>query len=272
MNDGIHNTAIIHPTCRLGDGVSVGAYTVIEKDTQIGDGTHIFEHAHIGAGTVIGKHNTIHMGAVVGNTAQHRHAAEEGSFLQIGDNNVIREYVTIHRSYQAGGKTTLGDGNYLMAFSHVAHDCRIGNNVTLVNQATLGGHVEVEDNAIISAFVAVHQFCRIGRIAIIGGTASITKDIPPYTMVDNNNEFVGSLNWVGLKRAQIPDAAVQEIKKAYRLYYLSGLLKADALKAISEECKSEEARYFAEFIRQSKRGVVPHRDGDSTAEKVTAGE
>lgn len=256
--ENVHPTAVIHPKTRIRHGVSVGPYAVIEEDVEIGEGSEIMTRVYIGAGTKIGRNNTIHTGAAIGGSAQHR-TAEQGGRLVIGDRNVLREYVTVHRSYLKDSATVIGDDNYLMAFSHIGHDCRVENHVTVANATLIGGHVLLEQNCIISALIAVHQFCRIGRYALLGARASITKDLPPYMLVDNNDETVGSINLVGLKKANFSESAKHDIKKAYRLLYLSDLSQAEALVAIEKACPSPETAYLVDFIRKSKRGILPHR-------------
>ena len=259
QNHDFHPTALINPKSQIGDRVKIGAYTTVEEGVTIGDGTTILERAHIGKGTVLGKNNQIHMGAVIGHEAQHRGSKNVESFLKIGDNNTFREYTTVHRGATAGAYTQIGDDNYFMAFSHVGHDCEIQNRVTVTNAVLLGGHVVLENDCVLSGGSGVHQFCRIGSFAMIGGMATITKDVPPYMLVDDSEELIGSMNLVGLRRAGFTEFVKQEIKSAYKLLYLSGLSTTQALEAIIQKCHSKEIVHLVEFIRNSKRGILPHR-------------
>ena len=212
-----HKTAIIDPKSEIGRNVRIGPYSVIEADVRIGDETVIWERVHIGCGTTIGKNNTLHMGAVIGHQAQHRDGVKTGSALVIGDNNIFRESTTVHRGFAKGSRTGIGNNNFILAFAHVGHDSIIEDNITIANASILGGHVTLESNSFISAVVAIHQFCRVGCYALIGAMTSITKDTPPFFMVDNNEEFIGSINVVGLKRANFSEEVKREIKKAYKI-------------------------------------------------------
>jgi len=260
QNHDFHSTALIDPKSQIGDHVKIGAYATIEEGVIIGDNTTILHHAHIGKGTLIGKNNYIHMGAVIGHEAQHRESGNVESFLKIGDNNTFREYSTVHRGATAGTSTRIGDDNSFMAFAHVGHDCEIQNRVTVTNAVLLGGHVLLENDCVLSGGSGVHQYCRIGSFAMIGGMATITKDVPPYMLVDDSEELIGSMNVIGLRRAGLTESVKREIKNAYKLLYLSGLNTAQALDAIIQKCHSKEIVHLVEFIRNSKRGILPHRN------------
>lgn len=254
----IHPTAIIHPSARLDAGVAVGPYSVVGENARIGAGTELMDRVTIGPNTAVGQNNRIYTGAVIGHDAQHRRGTGEDTRLEIGDSNVFREYVTIHRAFEKGGSTVVGNDNYFMAFSHAGHDCRIGDHITIANGTLVAGHVTIESGVILSGNVVVHQFARIGRLAMVGGLARVSKDVPPFCLVDDGSENVRSLNVVGLKRAGISSEAVREIKRAYRLLYLSGLRLEEALGAIDKECRSAEVKHLIAFIRGSKRGILPH--------------
>ncbi len=259
ISPSTHPTAIVSEKSQIGRGVQIGPYAVIEENVSIGDGTVILDHAHIGQGTTMGRNNFIHMGAVIGHQAQHKSTKVSDGFLTIGDNNMFREYATVHRGSLPDSSTVIGNDNYFMAFSHVGHDNRIGNHVTVTNAVLLGGHVTLEDDCMLGGASGVHQFCRIGRYAMIGGQASITRDVPPYMLVDNNENLIGSMNIIGLRRAEFSDEAARDIKNAYKLLYLSGLTIANALKAITENCRSAEVVHLINFIKSSKRGILQHR-------------
>ena len=258
-NHSIHRTAIVHPKSRIGDHVQIGPYTVVEEDVLIGDETVIWDHVHIGRGTTIGKNNSIHIGAVIGHQAQHKVATPADGFLKIGDHNVFREYVTVHRGAEKESTTLIGDDNYFMAFSHVGHDCLIKNHTTVTNSVLLAGHVELQDHCVLGGGAGIHQFCRIGSYAMIGGHASVTRDVPPYTLMDDGEDLIGSINIIGLRRAGFAEETKRDIKNAYKLLYLSGLSVVKAAEAIAAGCHSAEAVLFLEFIKNSKRGVLGHR-------------
>ncbi len=258
-NHSIHSTAIVHPKSQIGDKVRIGPYTIIEEDVVIGDGTVVWDHAHIGRGTTIGKNNSIHMGAVIGHQAQHKASRASDGFLKIGDNNVFREYVTIHRGAEKESATFIGNDNYFMAFCHVGHDSRVNNHVTVTNAVLLAGNVELQDHCVLGGGSGVHQFCRVGSYAMIGGHGSATKDVPPYMLMDDGEVLIGSINIIGLRRAGFSEEAKRDIKKAYKLLYLSGLGEARAVKAITAECHSPQVAALLRFIKNSKRGILGHR-------------
>lgn len=256
----IHPTAIIHKKAELDETVTVGPYAIIEEDVRIKGGTEIRTRAYIASGTRIGSNCTIHPGAIIGYDPQVRDLKETKSYLEIGDNNILREYVTIHRSMYEGKATRLGHNNFIMANVHIAHDCQIGSYVTLTNGVALAGHVTVEDKVFISGSVLVHQFVRIGRLSMIGGAAKVVQDIPPYLLIDGQPARVCGLNVVGLTRADISPEIRTELKKAYKILYQSGLNTSDALEKIAEEIAvSEELNHFIDFIKNSERGIVSER-------------
>ena len=254
----IHPTALLNKDTRLGRNVKIGPYSVIGENVSIGDDTTILDHVHIGQGTTIGRNNKIYTGAVIGQEAQHKTPKGEG-FLKIGDHNVFREYATIHRGSEESSTTLIGDHNFFMVFSHVGHDCQVANHVVLTNSALLGGYVSLEDHSILAGGSAVHQFCRIGSYAMIGGHASITKDVPPYMLVDDGQDLIGSMNVVGMRRAGFLEEAKRDIKNAYKLLYLSGLNFTNAMEAIVGKCHSKEVAHLVEFMKNSKRGILGHR-------------
>ncbi len=255
----IHPTALLGKNSNIGRNVEIGPYSVIEEGVTIGDDTTILDHVHIGKGTTIGKDNVVHMGAVIGHEAQHKAASGKESFLNIGDHNVFREYVTVHRGFEDKSATTIGDDNYFMVFAHVGHDCHIGSHVVLTNAVLLGGHVSLDDHSILSGGCGVHQFCRIGSYTMIGGHATITKDVPPYMLVDDNQDLVGSINLVGIRRAGFIEEVKRDIKNAYKILYLSGLNVTHATEQIIAKCHTDEVAYLIEFMKHSKRGILGHR-------------
>ncbi len=251
----IHSTAIVGSNVKLAEDVEVGAYTVIEGEIKIGRGTRISPHVHIMGCGEIGENNLIHTGAVIGDVPQDLTFNNASSSFKIGNGNTVRELVTIHRSAKEGGVTKIGSDNFLMACSHVAHDCVVGDNVIMANASLLAGHVRVFDQVFISGGVGIHQFCRIGQCSMIGGNSSITKDVPPFSMVAERNEVYG-INAIGMKRNNFSKDAIKELKEIYKIYYKKGVNKHNALKKIkSLGFVSNETKEFIDFIENSERGV-----------------
>lgn len=252
----IHPTAIIHPKAKIGKGVTIGPYVVIDENVSVGDGTTILHGAHLTGRTRIGEKNEIHMGAVIGHEPQDRTSQGAKGETILGDRNILREYVTVHRGTSPGSPTTLGNDNFLMAYCHVAHDCKIGNHVTISNSTHLGGYVVMEDDASISGNCAVHQFVRIGKLAMVGACIMVTQDIPPFMLLAWGKSGISTLNHVGLRRAGLSEHSRSDLKKALIYLYHSDLNTTHALEAIEGHCDSEEAKYLVQFIRHSKRGVM----------------
>jgi UDP-N-acetylglucosamine acyltransferase len=253
----IHPTAVISKNAKLGRGVEVGPYTVIDGAISIGEGTVIGAHCVIIGNTTIGKNCRIFTGAVVGAPPQDFKYKGENSFLIIGDTNTIREYATINPGTGEGGKTNIGDNNLFMANAHVAHDCVIGNHCVLVNAATLAGHVVIEDKALISGLTAVHQFVRIGRLAIVGGCSKVVQDIPPFSTCDGHPARIYGVNLIGLKRNTIPRETIDRLKHAYKVIFRSGMTIKNALNKMEQEDQSDkEVAHLIDFLKQkSSRGV-----------------
>ncbi len=255
----IHPTAIIDPKAEIGEGVDVGPYSVIEKGVVIDQDTKIEPHVIIREGTHIGKRCHIFQFASIGEAPQFLGYKGEKTLLQIGDQNIIRECVTLHRGTpHGGGKTVIGNRNYFMAYSHVAHDCQIGNEVIMANAAALGGHIVIEDWAIIGGLVAVHQFVRVGAYAMIGGFSGVLLDIPPYTKAKGDRARLYGLNTIGLKRANFSEETLKALKKTYRIIFRSGLTLEKAVKGVSEDeiSRIPEVQHLLHFIQHSKRGIA----------------
>lgn len=254
----IHPNAIIDPRAEIGEGVEIGPYTIIEQDVVIGQGTKIGPHVIIREGTRIGERCHIYQFASIGEAPQALAYQGEKTNLIIGDHNIIREFVTLHRgTLKGGGKTVIGNNNYFMAYAHVAHDCVIGNQVILANGATLAGHILIEDYAIIGGLSAIHQFCRVGTHAFISGLTGVTLDIPPYMLASGNRAKLYGLNSVGLKRHKFPEETIKALKKAYRIIFRSGLTLDNAIKRIQEDeiYQKPEVQHLLNFIQHSKRGI-----------------
>lgn len=255
----IHPTAVIDPKAEIGEGVEIGPYSVIEKGVSIDQGTKIGPHVIIREGTRIGKRCHIFQFASIGEAPQSFGYKGEKTFLQIGDENIIREFVTLHRgTIKGGGKTAIGNRNFFMAYSHVAHDCQIGNEVIMSNAATLAGHIVIEDWAIIGGIVAIHQFCRVGTHAFIGGVSGVTLDIPPYMLASGSHVKLFGLNTIGLKRANFSEETVKALKKAYRIIFRSALTLEKAMKKVGEDeiSHTPEVQHLLHFIQHSKRGIA----------------
>jgi UDP-N-acetylglucosamine acyltransferase len=254
----IHPTAIIDSKAEIGGSVEIGPYCVIEKGVSIGEETKIGPHVVIREGTQIGKQCQISQFASIGEAPQFSGYKGEKTFLQIGDRNIIREFVTLHRGTVKGGaKTVIGNENFIMAYSHVAHDCQTGNGVIMANGATLAGHILIEDFAIIGGLTAIHQFCRVGTHALVGGVSGVLMDIPPYTKAQGGPVKLFGLNTVGLKRANFSEETIRALKKAYRIIFRSNLTLEKALKQVGEDEISQllEVQHLLEFIQHSKRGI-----------------
>jgi UDP-N-acetylglucosamine acyltransferase len=253
----IHPSAVIHIDAKLAHGVEVGPFTTIGSNAQIGEGTVVGPNVVIEADTVIGENCRIFHGASLGGEPQIHNFKSIPTSLEIGDETVIREYATIHRSGFENGVTKVGDGCLLMAYSHVGHDCEIGNEVVVVNSTALSGHVIVEDKAFISGLVGVHQFVRIGRNSMVGGMARVNQDILPFSTVEGNPARLYSANTVGLKRAKFkPDVRVA-IKKALNVIAQPELNTKQAIEKIMVEIEIfDEIQYLIGFIENSSRGVT----------------
>ncbi|MBF0479468.1 MAG: acyl-ACP--UDP-N-acetylglucosamine O-acyltransferase [Candidatus Omnitrophica bacterium] len=258
-NISIHETAIVDPKAKISPGVKIGPYAIIGPDVVIGDHTVIGNHVVVTGQTKLGMNCKIYTGAVVGSPPQDKkHSADDNVFLNIGDNNVIREYVTINPGTVDGGsQTVLGNNNWIMAYCHIAHDCIIGNNCIMANNASLAGHVVVEDNVVIAGFGAVHQFTRLGRLSMIGGCSKVPQDLPPFCLCDGHPAKVIGLNTVGLKRAGISSETLTLLKQAVRILFRSGLAKKTALEKIERELKLvPELQHLVFFAKTSKRGML----------------
>ncbi len=260
MNIGennIHSTAVVDPDARLGNNISIGAYTIIGPNVTISDNCKIGPHVVIEGKTTIGSNCQIFQFASVGAAPQDLTYKGEETSVLIGDNSIIRECVTIHRgTKKGGGVTRIGTNCMIMAYCHVAHDCQIGNGVIMANAATLGGHVEIGDHAVIGGLCAIHQFCRIGSYAFMGGMSGTNKDIPPFVKYQGQRANLFGINVLGLRRANFPKEIIEALKEAYRIVFVKaqtiteGLDEADAAFPDIPQVKE-----FTDFIRNSKRGV-----------------
>jgi UDP-N-acetylglucosamine acyltransferase len=259
MSATIAETAVISSEAMLAPDVSVGAYAVIGPYVSIGAGSVVGPHVRIEGPAAIGERNRIIGQASIGTDPQDLKFKGEKTELRIGNDNVIREFVTINRGTSGGGGiTTIGSNNFFMAYSHVAHDCHIGDNTVFANNATLAGHVEVGDFSTIGAFSAVHQFCRVGDHAFIGGGSICTQDVLPYVKtVGNRPAQTYGINTIGLERKGFPKETIEALQRAYRILVRSKLKLQEALDKIESELGfHSEVRYLVEFVRSSQRGVI----------------
>lgn len=256
----IHETAIIDPSAEVGEDVSIGPYTVIGPKCTIGSGTVIGSHVVIEQDSRLGKNNRIYPFAAIGGDPQDlKYGGEEATCI-IGDDNTIREYVTVNRgTAEGGGKTVVGNGNLFMAYSHVAHDCILGNSVILANAATLGGHVEIHDHAVIGGLTGIHQFVRVGAHAIVGALSGVGRDIPPFVtaaLSRGQKRSIFGINLIGLKRRGFSKEKIEMIRKAVRLVNRVEFTVSKLVEILETEFSdSEEVMYMVEFFKSSKRGV-----------------
>ncbi|MDD5196575.1 MAG: acyl-ACP--UDP-N-acetylglucosamine O-acyltransferase [Candidatus Omnitrophota bacterium] len=253
----VDKTAIVSENAKIGENVLIGPYAVISGEAVIGAGTKIASHCVIEGNTTIGKNCEIFTGAVIGSRPQDLKYKGEKVYLEVGDNNIIREYCTLNPGTEEGSKTVVGDGNLIMAYSHVAHDCRVGNNCVLANGSTLAGHVTIEDRAVIGGLVAIHQFVRVGMLSIIGGCSKVVQDIPPYSTCDGHPAAVFGLNLVGLRRHNVSKESIGLLDDAFRILFSSGLSVKHALEKLVKEIKlTSEVTYLVEFIKKTERGLA----------------
>ena len=251
----IHATAVIDRKADIDSEVDIGPYVVIEGPVKIKRRTRIMAHAALSGWTEIGEHNEIHPGAILGGAPQDKAYSGEETYLRIGDHNIIREHVQIHRGTAPGSLTTIGDHNFLMATAHVGHNCTLGNHTVLANGALLGGYVEVGNHVFISGNCVVHQFVRIGNYALMRGLSGTSRDVPPFAIIDWQHTVRG-VNVIGLKRAGFDDHRIRSIREAFRVLFRKGRNLSLAMKEIeNQERADEDVSALLEFIKSSKRGV-----------------
>lgn len=257
MSIKIHNTAIIHPKAEIAEGAEIGPYAVIGEHVKIGSGTKVGPHAVVEGWTEIGKSCDIGPSVVIGSPPQDIHYKGQRAFVRIGDNNVLREFVTVHRASKEDGYTVIGSDNFIMAYSHIAHDCKLGNNIIIANYAGISGHVEIGDRTVLSGLVGIHQFVRIGSMCMIGGMSRVLRDVVPYVITEGHTAAPRGLNIIGMRRNGVDNQTRAEIKKAYKLLFRSGLTTEDALKNIKAEVRdTPEIGEFIKFVEGAKRGIA----------------
>jgi UDP-N-acetylglucosamine acyltransferase len=256
----IHPTAIIDSSARLHESVEVGPYTIVEGNVTIDEGTRIASSARIYSGTRIGRNNRIYHNATLGCDPQHlMFDLSTETELIIGDGNIFRENVNISRSTYPEHPMRIGNNNMIMSGVHLAHDCKLGDNNLFVSNSAIGGHVEVGNRAFISGVVGMHQFCRVGDFALVAGLCKVTRDVPPFCIVDGNPAGVTGVNVVGLRRAGFSSEVRRAVQEAYRIIYHSNLVTSQAiqsLKAMDE--RMPEIDSIISFLESSKRGIVDY--------------
>ena len=252
----LHPTAQIHPEAKLSKDVEVGAYSVIGPRVSISSGTKIHDHVTIIGNVTLGAGNEVFPYAVLGGAPQDIKFKRGDTTVKIGDGNVIREFVTIHRGTSKGTrKTVIGNSNYLMAYSHVAHDCELKNNIILSNGVQLGGHVMVQDFANLGGLAAVHHFVTIGRLSFVGGLTRVVRDVPPFMTVEGNPAKVRCVNVIGCRRAGISKKAILALKEAYKLLFRSDIPLRDAIKELLDAHRElEEIKYLLRFLKNTAGG------------------
>jgi UDP-N-acetylglucosamine acyltransferase len=252
----IHSTAIIAKGALLDTSVEVGPYAIIGDGVKLGKNVKVGSFCVIENDTTIGAGSKIFTGAVIGSIPQDLKYDGSKTSVVVGENNIIREYVTINLSTTQETKTTVGDNNLIMAYSHVAHDCVVGSHCIIANSGTLAGHVTLEDRVVVGGLVAIHQFVRIGTMSIIGGCSKVVTDIPPYTTCDGHPAKFFGLNLVGLRRAGVSQESIHQLKAAYKIIFQSGLNKKHALEEIEKiPLASPEIKHVITFVTSSERGL-----------------
>ncbi len=253
----IHPTAVVDPGADIADDVIIGPYCVIERDVVIGPGSRLGPRVTVYSGTRLGSRNVVRAGAILGMEPQDLKYRGEATSLVVGDDNRIGEYSTISLGTAAGrGETRIGDNNYLMAMVHVGHDCVVGNETILTQGVALSGMVTVEDWAVLGGLAGVHQFVRIGRLAMVGAMCKVTRDVPPFMLVDGNPASARGINTVGLTRRGIDEERRSQLKKAFRLLFRAGVPVQERLSAIEEQVPpSPERDHLLQFVAASERGI-----------------
>jgi UDP-N-acetylglucosamine acyltransferase len=253
----VHPTAIVDSKAGIGTGTSIGPYCVVGADVVLGQKCWLQHHVTLCGPMSAGAGNKFYAYCSIGQQTQDLKYQGEPTYLEIGDDNTFREFVTVNRSTTREGKTSIGSRGNFLAYSHIGHDCSVGNDVVFSNNGTLAGHVRVGNHAVMGGLTAVHQFCRIGRFAITGGCSKIVQDVPPFMIADGNPAEIRGINLVGLERKNFPPESVKLIKEAFRLIYRSKYNTRQAVEAMRKELpQQEEITEIIEFIEQSERGII----------------
>jgi UDP-N-acetylglucosamine acyltransferase len=254
----IHPTAIVNPKAKLGENVSVGAFSIINENVEIGDNSSIASHCVIYNGARIGSNCKIFQGVSVSHIPQVSKIVDVNSFVHIGDGTTIHEFATIHKASKDGGITSIGKNVLIMAYAHIAHDVYIGDNCIIVNAVQIGGHVHIDDWAIIGGSTPIHQFCKVGKHAMVGAGFKVVKDVPPFVLAGEEPMRYSGLNSVGLRRRGFTSEQLDNLKKVYKIIYDSGLNVSQAKEKIKEEFPNDElVKEVLDFIENSNRGIIP---------------
>jgi len=253
----IHPSTLVDPSAEIGAGTIIGPYCVIAPEVMLGENCWLQHHVTLCGPMRAGARNKFYAYCSIGQQTQDLKYQGEPTYLEIGDDNTFREFVTINRSTTGEGKTRVGSRGNFLAYSHIGHDCTVGDEVVFSNNGTLAGHVQVGNHAVMGGLTAVHQFCRIGRFAITGGCTKIVQDVPPFMIADGNPAEIRGVNLVGLERKGFTPESVKWIKEAFRLIYRSKYNTRQAVDAVRKELpQTEEIMQIIEFIEQSERGII----------------
>jgi UDP-N-acetylglucosamine acyltransferase len=253
----IHPTAVIDPEAQIAPDVIIGPYCVVDREVTIGAGCWLQNQVTICGPVKIGTGNRFHSFCSIGQQTQDLKYAGEPTYLEIGNDNCFREFVTVNRATAIGAVTRVGHRGNFLAYSHIAHDCVVEDDVIFSNNGTLAGHVLVQSHAIIGGLTAIHQFCRIGKHAITGGCSKIVQDVPPFLIADGNPAEVRGVNVVGLERRGVPPETIRVLKESYRILYRAKLNTKQAVEELRKNFgEIVEARELIEFIEKSERGII----------------
>ena len=253
----IHKTSIIHPSAQIDQDVKIGQFCIIDENVKIGKGCHVYPYVHIMENSIIGKNNTIHQGAIIGGLPQDLKFKGESTKVVIGDNNIIREHVTINRGTKANGKTIVGNNCLLMAYVHIAHDCIVDDKIILANGVQLAGHVKIGYHVTIGGITGIHQFCKVGEHSFVGACRVILHDVPPFILATGEPLQYSGINTVGLRRRKFNLNTRNKIKNAYKILYSSNCNVSQAVKEIKATIdNSKEIKSILDFIKKSDRGII----------------
>jgi UDP-N-acetylglucosamine acyltransferase len=253
----IHPTAIVDSAAEIGSGSVIGPYSIVGPNVVLGENSWLQHHVTLCGPMQAGRGNKFYAYCSIGQQTQDLKYRGEPTYLEIGNENTFREFVTVNRSTTSEGKTRVGDRGNFLAYSHIGHDCVVGNEVVFSNNGTLAGHVRVDDNAVMGGLTAVHQFCRIGKFAITGGCSKIVQDVPPFMIADGNPAKIRGINQIGMERKGVPMETIKLIKEVFRIVYRSKYNTQQALEAIGNELPAtDEIKLVIEFIENSERGII----------------
>jgi len=258
MKAKIHPTAVVEPGAELEASVEIGPYCIVRKGVSIGKRTRLLSHSVIEGSTSIGEDCVIHPFATIGLPPQDLKYKDEKTKLVLGNHNIIREYVSIHRASVGGdGSTVVGNNNFIMAYVHIAHDCKIGSNIIMANSVMLGGHVVIEDHVVIGGIAGIHQFTRVGKYVMVGGLSRITQDVPPFMIVSGVEPKLFGPNSIGLKRHGFTDNEINDLKKAYKILFRQKKTISEAVRKIQDEMEmTDNIKHLIKFLEKNKRGII----------------